>query len=104
MTPYIITWCLVVLLFLIFVIRVVISTYKISKLTRLAEKELRILTLQIDLISTLAEYHFWQDEVYSFLTRYEGKVSPRFFIVCKAVLKSALNQRYKKGFSKSVNP
>lgn len=98
MAPYIITIIVAILIF----IPAFVKAYSLSKLSRLAEKELRILTLQISLSDTLAEYHFWEAEAFNFLKFYKGKINPRFFIVCVSLLNNALSQRYGRGFTKET--
>lgn len=98
MIPYVIT-CIVALLVFI---PAFIKIYSLSKLSRLAEKELRTLTLQISLSETFAEYSFWENETRSFLKFYDGRINPRTYAVFKAVITTTLNQRYDRGFSKET--
>jgi hypothetical protein len=98
MIPLVITFVVALLVFAPAFIR----AYSLSKLSRLAAKEFRMLHLQINLIDTMAEYDFWRHEVQTFLTFYRGKIPPRLYIMYEVILASAFKMRLEKGFTKAL--
>ena|SRR5215203_3058080 len=98
--PLILIACFVAL----FIFAVIIPAYKFyayRKVANIASKEYRLILEAILRIDTMAEYAFWQDEVYKFLAFYNAKIDPSLMRIYEGTLKNALNRRLDQGFTKS---